>query len=57
MTQLFSFLYLSTTSIATAGLGDILPNGVTARALVAIETAFNLFTMATTIQLLLAQKN
>ncbi len=56
-TQLFSFLYLSTTTIATAGLGDILPNGLTARALVAIEIAFYLFTMATAVQLLLAQNH
>jgi hypothetical protein len=56
-TQLFSFLYLSTTTIATAGLGDILPNGVTARALIAIEISFYLFTMATAVQLLLVQKH
>jgi len=55
--QLFSFLYLSITSIATADLGDILPANVTARALIAIEIAFNLFTLATGIQLLLAQEN
>ena len=54
-TQLFSFLYLSVTSIATADLGDILPANVTARALIGIEIAFNLFTLATGIQLLLAQ--
>ncbi len=54
-TQLFSFLYLSTTTIATAGLGDIMPSNVTARALIATEIAFNLFTLATGIQLLLAQ--
>ena len=56
-TQLFSFLYLSTTTIATAGLGDIMPDGVTARALIAIEISFYLFTMATAVQLLLVQKN
>lgn len=55
-TQLFSFIYLSITSIATADLGDILPTNVTARALIATEIAFNLFTLATGIQLLLAQK-
>ncbi|EGW39940.1 hypothetical protein [Desulfosporosinus sp. OT] len=53
--QLFSFLYLSTTTIATAGLGDILPANVTARALIATEISFYLFTMATGIQLLLVQ--
>lgn len=52
-TQLFSFLYFSITSIATANLGDILPTNVTARALIATEIAFNLFTIATGIQLLL----
>ena len=56
-TQLFSFLYLSITSIATANLGDIMPENLTARALIATEIAFYLFTMATAIQLLLAQKN
>jgi len=56
-TQLFSFLYLSITSIATANLGDIMPNNLTARALIATEIAFNLFTMATAIQLLLVQIN
>ena len=55
-TQLFSFVYLSITSIATADLGDILPTNVTARALIATEIAFNLFTIATGIQLLLAQQ-
>jgi hypothetical protein len=56
-TQLFSFLYLSVTSIATADLGDILPTNVTARALIATEIAFNLFTLATGIQILLARVN
>lgn len=56
-TQLFSFIYLSITSIATANLGDIMPENLTARALIATEIAFYLFTMATAIQLLLAQKN
>ena len=56
-TQLFSFLYLSITTIATAGLGDILPANVAARALIATEIAFNLFTLATGIQLLLFQKH
>ena len=53
-TQAFSFLYLSVTTIPGASLGDILPNNVTARALIATEIAFYLFTMATAIQLLLA---
>jgi len=53
--QLLSFLYLSVTSIATADLGDILPANLTARALIGIEIGFNLFTLATGIQLLLAQ--
>ena len=56
-TQLFSFFYLSTTTLATAGLGDIMPSNVTARALIATEIAFNLFTIATGIQLLLAQQH
>ena len=56
-TQLFSFIYLSITSIATADLGDILPTDVTSRALIAIEIAFNLFILATGIQLILAQKS
>ena len=56
-TQFFSFIYLSVTSIATADLGDILPGNVTARALIATEIAFNLFTLATGIQLLLARSN
>lgn len=56
-TQLFSFLYLSITSIATANLGDIMPDNLTARALIATEIAFNLFTIATAIQLVLAQRN
>ena len=55
LVQLFSFLYLSVTSIATADLGDILPANLTARALIGIEIGFNLFTLATGIQLLLAQ--
>ena len=57
LTQLSSFIYLSITSIATANLGDIMPENLTARALIATEIAFYLFTMATAIQLLLAQKN
>ena len=56
-TQLFSFLYLSITTIATGDLGDILPANLTARALIATEIAFYLFTMATAIQLLLARLN
>jgi hypothetical protein len=56
-TQLFSFLYLSITSIATGNLGDIMPENLTARALIATEMAFYLFTMATAIQLLLARLN
>lgn len=55
-TQLFSFIYLSITSIATGNLGDIMPANLTARALIATEIAFYLFTMATGIQLLLAQR-
>lgn len=53
--QLFSFIYLSITSLATANLGDIMPDSMTARALIATEIAFNLFTLATAIQLLLAK--
>jgi len=53
--QLFSFLYLSVTSIATANLGDIMPDSLTARALILTEIAYNLFTIATAIQLILAQ--
>lgn len=56
LTQLFSFLYLSTTTVATGDLGDILPANVAARALIGIEIAFYLFTMTTAIQLLLVQK-
>ena len=55
VTQLLSFLYLSITSIATGNLGDIMPDNLTARALIATEIAFYLFTMATAIQLLLAR--
>lgn len=54
-TQTFSFLYLSSTTIATAGLGDIKPTNVTARALIALEITFYLFTMATAIPLFLVQ--
>lgn len=53
--QLLSFLYLSVTTVATADLGDILPGDITARLLIATEIGFNLFTLATGIQLLLAQ--
>jgi len=56
-TQLFSFLYLSITSISTADLGDILPVNITARALISTEIAFNLFIVTTGIQLLLAQRH
>jgi hypothetical protein len=56
-TQFFSFLYVSITTIATANLGDILPNNLTARALIAIEIAFSLFTISTAIQLFLVQVN
>ncbi|KJR45840.1 hypothetical protein UF75_3755 [Desulfosporosinus sp. I2] len=56
ITQFLSFLYFSITTMATANLGDILPENLTARALIATEIAFNLFTLATGIQLLLAQK-
>lgn len=55
--QLFTFIYLSITSLATANLGDIMPDNITARALIATEIAFNLFTLATAIQLLLVQKS
>lgn len=54
-TQFFSFIYLSTTTLATAGFGDIMPTTVTSRALIAIEIAFYLFTMATAIPLVLVQ--
>ena len=57
ITQFLSFLYFSITTIATANLGDILPDNLTARALIATEIAFNLFTLAIGIQLLLAQKS
>lgn len=56
-TQLFSFLYLSVTIIPGASVGDIMPNNLTARALVGSEIAFYLFTMATAIQLILARDN
>ncbi len=55
-TQLFSFVYLSSTTIATAGLGDIKPVDVTARALIALEITFYLFALATALPLLLIQK-
>lgn len=55
-TQIFSFLYLSSTTIATAGLGDIQPANVTARALIALEISFYLFALATAVPLLLVQK-
>lgn len=55
-TQFFSFLYFSITNIATGTLGDIQPGNLTARALISTEVAFNLFTLVTGIQLLLAQK-
>lgn len=57
VTQFLSFIYLSITSIATGNLGDIMPDNLTARALIATEIAFYLFTMATAIQLLLARTN
>lgn len=53
-TQFFSFIYLSITTLATADLGDILPANITARALIATEISFNLFTIATAIQILLS---
>lgn len=56
-TQSFSFIYFSITTIATANLGDIMPGNITARALIATEIAFYLFTMATAIQLLTVQIN
>jgi len=55
-TQFFSFIYLSITTLATADLGDILPTNLTARALIATEISFNLFTIATAIQILLSTK-
>ena len=56
-TQLFTFLYLSITIIPGASVGDIMPGNLTARALIGTEIAFYLFTMATAIQLILAQDN
>ncbi|KUO70633.1 MAG: hypothetical protein APF81_06345 [Desulfosporosinus sp. BRH_c37] len=56
-TQILSFLYFSITTIATANLGDIMPTTTTVRVLIATEIAFNLFTLATGIQLLLVQKH
>lgn len=55
-TQLFSFIYLSITTLATADLGDILPANITARALIATEISYNLFIIATAIQILLSTK-
>ena len=55
--QLFSFIYFSITTIATADLGDILPTNLTARVLIATEIAFDVFMLATGIQLLLARSN
>ena len=52
--QFFTFLYFSVTTLATADLGDILPRNLTARALITTEIAFNLFVLATGIQLFLA---
>lgn len=55
-TQFFSFLYFSITTISTANLGDILPTNLTGRALISTEIAFNLYMLATGIQLLLSRK-
>ncbi|TGE39531.1 hypothetical protein E4K67_00500 [Desulfosporosinus fructosivorans] len=55
-TQFFSFIYLSITTLATADLGDILPANITARALIATEITFNLFIIASAIQILLSSK-
>jgi len=52
-TQLVTFLYLSITIVPGASVGDILPNNLTARALISTERAFYLITMATAIQLIL----
>ncbi|KGK85030.1 hypothetical protein DP73_18590 [Desulfosporosinus sp. HMP52] len=54
--QYLSFLYFSSTTIATAGLGDIQPRNLTARALIGIEIMFYLFVMATALPLLLVEK-
>lgn len=53
-TQLLSFIYFSVTTIATANLGDILPTNLTPRLLITTEIAFNLYILASGIQLLLA---
>lgn len=55
-TQFLSFLYLSSTTIATAGLGDIQPANFTARALITIEIMFYVFVLATALPLLLVEK-
>ncbi|SDG43748.1 two pore domain potassium channel family protein [Desulfosporosinus hippei] len=54
--QYFSFLYFSSTTIATGTLGDIQPNNLTARALITIEIMFYVFVMATALPLLLVEK-
>jgi len=56
-TQFLSFLYFSVTTIATGNLGDILPTNTTPRLLIATEIAFNVYTLASGIQLLLALKS
>lgn len=55
--QLVTFLYLSITIIPGASVGDIMPDNLTARALIGTEIAFYLFTMATATQLILARYN
>jgi len=54
-TQFFSFLYLSVTALPGTTVGDISPDNFTARALIGTEIAFYLYTVATTIQLVLAR--
>jgi hypothetical protein len=56
-TRFLSFLYYSVTVLPGTPGGDIMPENFTARALIATEIAFYLFTIATAIQLLLAQAN
>lgn len=53
--QFLSFLYFSITSIATGNLGDIMPNNLTARALISTEMIFYFYTMATALQIILAR--
>lgn len=55
--QYLSFLYFSTTTIATGNLGDILPTSTTPRLLISTEIGFTFFVIGVGIQLLLAEKN